>query len=616
MKDIFSCSSRLWFLQARNQNACHQFRILTCPNLADSRLSFSGCRIGYYETDPDLRSDTNNRLAREWLNDCQLEHENCLDDKERELPTRVIDVGNSEGTGPVRLVHSNGQRAKYVTLSYCWGGRIDTILTKDRLESYAQSIAYADLPLTFQDAIKITRSIGIQYLWIDALCIVQDSSRDWEIESKKMGLVYQNSTVTLSALVSTSSEQGIIINETTPTYPASLPIFPKNDGHAGVAKLEFLVEREEDLWDLHVTSPLCKRSWCLQESILSPRQLYYGKRRIYWRCPAGYRSADGAAYGRHLPEKYIPNIFAMFHSDLLQSSRKPIVVPLNTMLEEFYALVQESSGRELTFVSDRLPALSGIMRRIHEAIPGDYLGGLWSCDIVSGLLWYAGAARHLNVETYYAPSWSWASTDAIIIFWDMGCRPKDQTTSSLFTLNLVSQQFQYRDNSDPYGEVISGSIVVKGRTLPLRYTTQYLLVKARYHKYGEGQYDEWKVRKQEPHAESRRKSKHIHLFDQTKSPYLISFNAYRYGRDLVEEETLEFDSSSICDEEFVALAVRIFEDFHDGELVTYIRGLLLRRLGESAALGIDRFERIGMFNWGAFDPEKLVLWQPAEVELV
>lgn len=71
--------------------------------------------------------------------------------------------------------------------------------TKASWAKLTVNIFLSDLPPLFQDAIIITRQLGLRYLWIDSLCIIQDSLRDWETEAAKMASIYQNSYVTISA---------------------------------------------------------------------------------------------------------------------------------------------------------------------------------------------------------------------------------------------------------------------------------------------------------------------------------------------------------------------------------------------------------------------------------
>ncbi|APA15896.1 hypothetical protein sscle_15g106660 [Sclerotinia sclerotiorum 1980 UF-70] len=133
-----------------------------------------GVQIGQFVPDGNLASETNFDIARGWMNTCFSEHSKSkcpsLDDKH--FPSRVISVG-AKDTDPF-LILTNGVKGKYITLSHCWGGQIDTILTTSNLQSFQNKIEMSRLPANFRDAVLITRALGIEYLWIDSLCIIQD----------------------------------------------------------------------------------------------------------------------------------------------------------------------------------------------------------------------------------------------------------------------------------------------------------------------------------------------------------------------------------------------------------------------------------------------------------
>lgn len=110
-------------------------------------------------------------LAKSWLNDCLRNHPQCEIRMVPELPRRVIDVGNGR---PRLLIAENGARGHWVALSHCWGKTNTFKTTLKTIESLKSCIEWKELPTTFQHAILVTRALGVQYLWIDSLCIIQD----------------------------------------------------------------------------------------------------------------------------------------------------------------------------------------------------------------------------------------------------------------------------------------------------------------------------------------------------------------------------------------------------------------------------------------------------------
>lgn len=149
------------------------------------------------------------QLAASWIKECAESHQDYLRLEHTPLPTRVIQVG-SDLEEPYLYV-STQENADYIALSHCWGGMVPTTTTLATLEQHQREIRFSELPRTFRDAITVTRKLNIQYLWIDSLCIIQDSPDDWEREAAKMGTVYRNSLVCIAADGALNSHEGCFI---------------------------------------------------------------------------------------------------------------------------------------------------------------------------------------------------------------------------------------------------------------------------------------------------------------------------------------------------------------------------------------------------------------------
>ncbi|KAK3938993.1 hypothetical protein QBC46DRAFT_216294, partial [Diplogelasinospora grovesii] len=127
------------------------------------------------------------RRIREWLDDCQDNHESCPRRCSPELPTRVVDIGCAAGS-PIRLkINEKGNRGQYAALSYCWGGDQPGKTTLTDLYSYTRQLSLTALPKTLIDAIRVCRGIGMRYIWIDALCIVHEDPEDKAREISRNG---------------------------------------------------------------------------------------------------------------------------------------------------------------------------------------------------------------------------------------------------------------------------------------------------------------------------------------------------------------------------------------------------------------------------------------------
>jgi hypothetical protein len=418
-----------------------------------------------------------------WLQKCQSNHgsecgwyaSSTSDDPH--LPTRVIDVGKPGDGSPVpRLLVSKGTRANYLALSHCWGGQIDTILKTDCLDEFLQALPWARLARNFQDAIQITRGLGIRYLWIDALCIIQDSNEDWALESEKMAALYENALFTIAAFCSPRSSHGILPRQQvaiSTREPSDVQVTVSGDKIASL-RIHRPVE-EEDLAKLTRSSPMTQRGWCLQESVLSRRILYFGLQQIYWECAREYYAADGrsgdAAYGD--PDGS-PGVSTLRES--LRNGKKARLKSLDIAsadshqqqtIETFYNICCEYSRRRLTYDTDKLPGMSGVAKRLHDKIGGDYLAGTWSVGFKGGLLWSRdpGGSGLTRVGNYRAPSWSWASVDGEIRYdWVS----HSSASRHAYDIQLLSFDIQLKDGRVPYGQVISGWALVRGMTTKLR----------------------------------------------------------------------------------------------------------------------------------------------------
>jgi len=160
-----------------------------------------------------------------WIQECNDNHEACasIAKQEQSMPTRVIDVGLKKraqtGSPPsIRLLETGDLQGQYVILSYCWGKSQTVTTTTATLNSRKHNIHFDILPKTLQDAISLTRQLGISYIWIDALCIIQDDKSDWQREAAKMGQYYSKAYLTIAASNAKDTSTGLYSPRTSRTY--------------------------------------------------------------------------------------------------------------------------------------------------------------------------------------------------------------------------------------------------------------------------------------------------------------------------------------------------------------------------------------------------------------
>ncbi|KAI1390602.1 HET-domain-containing protein [Hypoxylon trugodes] len=351
-----------------------------------------------------------------WERECSETHKNCAGlGSSSELPTRVIDVGKAENAH-IRLYESRGEKAQYATLSHCWGGAIPSVTIQANKAARTDIINIDELPQNFKDAIQVTRALGIPYIWIDALCIIQDSKEDWDREASKMFSVYAGASLTISALDATASTEGFL-------KPNRVPLAIINDEY-GVQKVF------PDINEYLVRCPLTTRGWCMQERLLAPRLLHFGKEQIFWECRTDFICEDG----RRITGDSDGHVMAEF-----LRIRRSLGISADPGTDLFwcywYQLLGEYTTRKLTVPTDKLPAVAGAAALFRTPRPDStYVAGLWKEDIVRGLLWCAhydhmpgrrvwgiSTTDRISVLTKpakkRAPSWSWASVDGQLDFW-------------------------------------------------------------------------------------------------------------------------------------------------------------------------------------------------------
>jgi hypothetical protein len=364
-------------------------------------------------------------VVRPWIRDCINYHDLCKSDLPRVLPTRVLDVSTG-GTNHVRLVEAQGT-GFYTALSHCWGKPDDLFTTtKATLKQRLTGISLEELPRTFLDAVLITQELGVQYLWIDSLCIVQDDKLDWEAQSAEMANVYSGSYLTISAVHSQNCHSGCFsarwtqyseffpwrwsmhsteIPSECPTPSAS--VFVRYA--LSIAHNQFF-RGGHTAGDVRGYSPLLHRGWVFQERILSPRTLHFHSEELVWECNTCRKCECEGSRGLNKSElepervyRRIKRLFTVLHRGETPKTKSDDV---------WFDIITEFSKLRLTHSTDGLPALSGLANRLSPHMDGPYFAGLWANDLIRGLtweLWFPYPESTQRVQPYCAPTWSWAS---------------------------------------------------------------------------------------------------------------------------------------------------------------------------------------------------------------
>lgn len=359
------------------------------------------------------------------------------------LPKRVIDVGTgSQERLYLSIDHnsSNEDDKRYICLSHCWGHGKPLETTTSSLPDRIKAIVFADLSETFKDCIRLTRFLGIKYLWIDSLCIVQDSKLDWEEESSKMGDYYSSSWLTILAGASTP-KQGALFTYRVPEESLQLQL--KWRGNVSSISMKIEADQAQTCTVDLGASALDSRGWTLQEQILPARFLEFGPTQV------SYRNKEYIRYecGRVLDIQHT------------QIPRRDIFLKPGS----WFRLVECYTKRSLTVSEDKLPALSGLAHEYQRTSGDRYLAGIWSRELWKGLFWRrdVDCLRSSGPEIYRAPSWSWAAVNGSIIYLDKEIGGKEDLDRKQM-IEIIESWVQPA-GSDKMGRVKYGSLLLRGQ---------------------------------------------------------------------------------------------------------------------------------------------------------
>lgn len=396
----------------------------------------------------------------QWIQACKTEHSECETESSVQVPAILIDVGSSQDSDIVRLIQSDQGKYDYITLSHRWGGAQSGVTTTNNFVERQSGFCQDQLPLNFRDAISITRRLEYRYLWIDCVCIKQDSLEDWERQCSQMAAIYRGSSLTIAAAAARNSHVGILHPRPGPSPSSSCILEHRDDNGFVKGQVRLFcpgLHESHQFTDPQFKSVLKERGWILQERILSPRVLNFGKRQIYWEC----REA------RHFESVHFPLTDPFNIGQFIGAGKSPPNSDEPTKLQKWWDdLMEHYSECNLTEPMDRLPAISGIASLFQNLTGSKYLGGLWLNDMPAGLLWDRRWSR-INAYPdgcvkYKAPSWSWVSFNGPISY-------RMKPGRLVGTHEVLEPLIEIVDASveqvgfDQFGLLKSGSLKVRGK---------------------------------------------------------------------------------------------------------------------------------------------------------
>lgn len=416
-------------------------------------------RLPVYKS-PD--SQFSHAMVRNWVSDCMQNHDRCkrlAAKRSKFAPDRLVEIASP---ALMRLSTKHSNTTPYVALSYCWGARTIFSTTNENISNHLVDIPWDMMPATFRQAVNITLVLGFKYIWIDALCIIQKNAEDFAQQSSKMGDIYSNAVVVISADSGETVQDGFLDERENASVEIKIPPWKReleNDVGLIIARPSFKefskIEGYQIInpttlghWSFH-SDPTLDRAWCFQEQRLAARIVHYTTNETYWECATQTRCECG-----------LEEISPMSAQLLARHDGESQNLQGITKVQFWWDLVEGYSQRELTNVSDRFPAFSGLAQRMQCKELGAYCAGLWTSDLPIALLWTTRGllpSKEITLpETYVGPTWSWMSILSPI--WEP---TRNSVRNVVATVKEIRCQ---RSSTSEYGPLSSAYIVITGPT--------------------------------------------------------------------------------------------------------------------------------------------------------
>lgn len=459
----------------------------------------------------DTSSDKCLSWAKAQLDKCVKHHKQCGATTSDFLPTRLIDVQPLGSDGDVVLCNGSDIPAgsPYVALSHCWGpngkNEIKCRTLSGNISSQLQQIPWSSLSQTFQDAVDFTRRLGMRFLWIDCICIIQEDKDDWQKEAPRMFDVYHNARLTLAAHHARTSLEGLYSKstperETHITLPPKVanemlkrdsgsieegpiemiglqmdPICPfRSNSEDNSELLSFEAPLKNSDRDHYDSGPLFTRAWTFQERLVSRRVLVFTANDLAWECNTmltceckrnDMDTSIKSDYG-----KTLEGTTSKWYKKKQVTAREDL----------WWTLIEQYSRLGITNATDKLPAVAAIAQQLHMTSRQDerYYAGLWSGSLFQDMLWVSDIQDYQNraarpkspdangVKWWPSPTWSWASVRDPIKFLGTtyGIKPNVEPVAEFIEIecrNSDGQAFMRPDESTCF-------LTLRGKTAQAR----------------------------------------------------------------------------------------------------------------------------------------------------
>ena len=389
------------------------------------------------------RSDRAFQLAKESLHNCKCGHggqgRNVIPSSQR--PSRLVDL-KPDASSSARLVNCGTDLLSYLALSYCWGQKQQGLTFKHNLTDRMQALDEADVSPTVRDALEVTRRLGYQYIWIDALCIEQDSPADKLKELPRMPQIYGNASLTIVAASAQQSSEGFLCDYPDLPQQSAIPLWTSQGDIATINIRPCKWHKTAD------PEPVSFRAWTFQEQFLSKRSLIYLRSGVEFRCEEAHKNIDDTLL-MHLADRDF---------EAMRAAKERVEDGFSAF-DSWLTVFMAYTRRVATYDEDLLIAISGVAQRFQERFNNArYIAGMWMDDSLAVQLTWCRDQFDLRYDRVsVAPSWSWASL-------------KSSLRLEVSSLHRCYSSFQILgDESEllyptlPFGPVKSAKLHVKGK---------------------------------------------------------------------------------------------------------------------------------------------------------
>lgn len=392
-----------------------------------------------------------------WMSEC-AEHKECCQPKPASLPARVIEISSDHTVAP-RIISSDGQDEFYVILSHSYSGeaKISNVseLLKDGIPTTLNIMV---LPKAIADAIDVTRKLGYRYLWVRELCM---TDTEFSEDSLRFLSIYAQAALMLTASAGPEAKHGLYHDRKLLCSPA-----------LGTGKDRYFRPQALRWMECIEQSPLAGRGWNVVERMLAPRIVHFTNLQMVWECASGCdfeaaKIVDNQGSGPSI-NAYDKRTFQQYVREAHRPDSLEIEASNNDVSEDSVARlrswtqnVNALSWGNFDSPSDKLPVIGKIAQIMSDHTMGDYLAGIWSNHIVSGLAWGRMFSLLTPVPEYVAPTWSWASVSGPVAIDDVQpARTVDSSRVQKYKPLLVSHHMLLADPLNPFGRVLEGSYII------------------------------------------------------------------------------------------------------------------------------------------------------------